>query len=62
VFELFRRAGNQDRPGEGIGLAHVKALVRRMGGAIECESVLGEGSVFSVRLPTYLTHGGIELT
>ncbi len=62
VFELFRRAGNQDRPGEGIGLAHVKALVRRLGGAIECESVLGEGSVFSVRLPVYLTHGGIELT
>jgi signal transduction histidine kinase len=62
VFELFRRAGNQDRPGEGIGLAHVKALVRRLGGAIECDSVLGEGSVFSVRLPTYLTHGGIELT
>ena len=62
VFELFRRAGNQDRRGEGIGLAHVKALVRRLGGAIECESRLGEGSVFTVRLPSVLTHGGIELT
>ena len=31
VFELFRRAGAQDRPGEGIGLAHVRALVRRLG-------------------------------
>jgi signal transduction histidine kinase len=57
VFELFRRAGNQDRPGEGIGLAHVKALVRRLGGAIECQSRLGEGSVFSVRLPSILRHG-----
>ena len=31
IFELFRRAGAQDRPGEGIGLAHVRALVRRLG-------------------------------
>jgi signal transduction histidine kinase len=61
VFELFRRAGNQDRPGEGIGLAHVKALVRRLGGTIECTSNLGEGSVFSVRLPGVLTHAGSEL-
>lgn len=29
IFELFRRAGVQDRPGEGIGLAHVRAMVRR---------------------------------
>ncbi len=51
VFELFRRAGDQTTPGEGIGLAHVRALVRRLGGRIECESVLGEGTVFRVRLP-----------
>ncbi len=62
VFELFRRAGVQNRPGEGIGLAHVKALVRRLGGAIECESNLGEASVFTVRLPLVLSHGGAELT
>ena len=62
VFELFRRAGTQDRSGEGIGLAHVKALVRRLGGAIECESTLGEGSVFTVRLPLVLSHGGAEQT
>ena len=61
VFELFRRAGVQDRPGEGIGLAHVKALVRRLGGTIECESTLGEGSVFTVRLPLVLSHGGADL-
>jgi signal transduction histidine kinase len=56
IFELFRRAGTQDRPGEGIGLAHVKALVRRLGGSIACRSTLGEGSVFSVRLPVVLMH------
>src|SRR5262249_35403986 len=28
IFDLFRRAGPQDRPGQGIGLAHVRTLVR----------------------------------
>ena len=26
IFDLFRRSGQQDQPGEGIGLAHVRAL------------------------------------
>ncbi len=51
IFELFRRAGPQDVPGEGIGLAHVRALARRLGGTIECSSELGVGSCFSLRLP-----------
>ena len=51
VFELFRRAGKQDRPGEGIGLAHVRALVRRMGGTMGLTSELGKGSTFIVTLP-----------
>ena len=59
VFELFRRAGTQDRPGEGIGLAHVKALVRRLGGTIECQSTLGQGTTFSVRLPVVLAYSGV---
>ena len=51
IFELFRRAGVQDRPGDGIGLAHVRALVRRIGGTLSVKSELGQGSVFTVRLP-----------
>jgi signal transduction histidine kinase len=51
VFELFRRSGPQDRPGEGIGLAHVRALVRRLGGTIALDSALGRGSVFRITLP-----------
>lgn len=54
VFELFRRAGRQDRPGEGIGLANVRALVRRLGGDITVTSRLGEGSEFRVQLPRNL--------
>ena len=51
IFELFRRAGTQDKPGEGIGLAHVRALVRRLGGTIGLTSEPGKGSTFSVVLP-----------
>jgi signal transduction histidine kinase len=55
VFDLFRRAGVQDRPGEGIGLSHVRALVRRMGGAIFLRSEAGVGTTFTVRLPRVLS-------
>lgn len=51
IFDLFRRSGAQDRPGEGIGLAHVRALVRRLGGRISVKSEVGEGSTFIVTLP-----------
>jgi signal transduction histidine kinase len=51
IFDLFRRAGVQDRSGEGIGLAHVRALVRRLGGEIAVDSELGTGSTFTVILP-----------
>lgn len=52
IFELFRRAGPQDRPGQGIGLAHVRALVRRLGGTMSVASTLGSGSTFTITLPT----------
>ena len=54
IFELFRRAGRQDRPGDGIGLAHVRSLVRRLGGDIRVKSDGGTGSLFSVALPSDL--------
>ncbi|MDK2760063.1 MAG: CHASE3 domain-containing protein [Sphingopyxis sp.] len=51
VFDLFRRSGVQDQPGEGIGLAHARALAYRLGGTIEVQSELGEGSTFRLILP-----------
>ncbi len=53
IFDLFRRSGVQDQQGEGIGLAHVRALVRRLGGTISVSSRPGEGSTFTVALPRY---------
>ena len=51
VFELFRRSGQQDKPGEGIGLAHVRTLVRNLGGDISVRSQFGHGTTFVIRLP-----------
>jgi PAS domain S-box-containing protein len=55
IFDLFRRSGAQDQQGEGIGLAHVRALVRRLGGSITVSSTFGEGSTFTVTLPRYIS-------
>lgn len=48
IFELFRRAGPQDRPGEGIGLAHTRAMARRLGGDVTVSSDGVGGTVFRV--------------
>jgi signal transduction histidine kinase len=53
IFDLFRRAGTQDKPGQGIGLAHVRALVRRLGGTMSVSSELNQGSCFTVTLPVH---------
>ncbi|WP_329959268.1 sensor histidine kinase [Sphingomonas sp. Leaf21] len=58
IFDLFRRSGQQDQPGEGIGLAHVRALAYRLGGTISVESQLGEGATFFLSLPATLSIEG----
>jgi signal transduction histidine kinase len=55
IFELFRRSGQQDQSGEGIGLAHVRSLARNLGGEITVQSRLGKGSTFVLRLPSDLS-------
>jgi len=51
VFAPFRRAGSEDVPGEGMGLAFVRTLLHRMGGRIDCNSEFGVGTTFSFMLP-----------
>ncbi|MCM2291595.1 CHASE3 domain-containing protein [Allorhizobium sp. BGMRC 0089] len=55
IFELFRRSGQQNQVGEGIGLAHVRSLVRNLGGEITVRSELGVGSTFILRFPRDLS-------
>jgi Bacteriophytochrome (light-regulated signal transduction histidine kinase) len=58
IFDLFRRSGMQDQKGEGIGLAHVRALAYRLGGSVTVRSKIHEGSTFIVDLPvTYQAEG-----
>ena len=51
VFELFRRSGKQSQPGEGIGLAHVRTMVRSLGGDVTLRSTFGQGTTFIINLP-----------
>jgi len=59
VFELFRRSGALDQAGEGIGLAHVRALVRNLGGEITLASQFGQGTTFTIEMP--VTHRQAEV-
>ncbi len=51
VFDLFRRSGAQDRPGEGVGLAYVRTIVRNLGGMITLQSELNRGTTIKLSLP-----------
>jgi len=52
LFSQYRRfASSQGSDGLGLGLSMVKAVVDRHGGRIFCESLIGQGTTFSVQLP-----------
>lgn len=52
IFErFFRSDASRTRPGNGLGLALVRAIVRAHHGEITAASKLGEGSCFTVELP-----------
>jgi signal transduction histidine kinase len=55
IFEKFFQADNQgaaSATGSGLGLAIAKEIVEAHRGEIRCESVLGEGTTFTLLLPT----------
>jgi PAS domain S-box-containing protein len=52
IFNVFQRLHSEDDyPGTGIGLAIVKKSVELLGGRVWVESVVNQGSTFSVQLP-----------
>lgn len=53
VFERFYRgdAARQRTSGTGLGLAIVRHVAAGHGGSVQVESIEGEGSVFTLRLP-----------
>jgi PAS domain S-box-containing protein len=54
IFEIFQRIRKLDVPGEGMGLACVRTLVRRHGGRVWCESEPGVGSTFTFTMPVQI--------
>ncbi len=55
IFKFFERLGRNHVPGDGMGLAYVRALVHRHGGTVRCESEPGVGSTFSFTISKRLT-------
>jgi two-component system OmpR family sensor kinase len=49
--ELYRSPRARTVPGSGLGLALVRAVVERHGGAVTAESRVGRGTVVRIRLP-----------
>ena len=54
IFERFYRCGSEltrRTPGVGLGLAIAKYITEAHGGTITAQSVVGQGSTFTVLLP-----------
>ncbi len=59
LFERFHRVEStrgRTHEGSGIGLALVQELIRLHGGEATAESVLGQGTTFTIRLPLGTAH------
>jgi two-component system, OmpR family, sensor kinase len=55
IFGRFTRGSGAHLryPGGGLGLAIVKAVVEAHGGRVELQSIVGEGSTFTIVIPRY---------
>lgn len=51
LFDRFASKASASRQSAGLGLAFVKVAVERHGGTVACESMLGEGTTFTLSFP-----------
>ena len=61
IFDRFYRAEGEISKrikGAGLGLSLVKHVVTAHSGTVECRSRVGEGSIFTIRLPAAPAKGG----
>jgi signal transduction histidine kinase len=51
LSHVFEPLFTTKQTGTGLGLASCKAIVENHGGSIDCSSIVGKGTVFTVRFP-----------
>lgn len=51
IFQVFKRLHGKHIPGSGIGLATCRRIAEYHRGRLEVESIVGQGSIFSLFLP-----------
>lgn len=52
IFQAFRRLNPALAPGEGMGLVIVRRILDRIGGEIDFQSEYGQGTTFTLTLPS----------
>jgi signal transduction histidine kinase len=63
LFKMFSQANSsatRKYAGVGLGLALTQQLVQMLGGVIDVESVEGEGTIFTLRLPSNVAEANIK--
>jgi signal transduction histidine kinase len=61
VFEEFVQVSPTQQPGTGLGLPISRRLAILLDGSLEMESILGEGSTFTLTLPAEATPRSIDV-
>jgi CheY-like chemotaxis protein len=62
IFDTYASKDAEQQRGFGLGLALCRIIVEKMGGTIDVESTLGEGSLFTFTLPFNGSVSGMAIT